>query len=58
MGSTPAWEKVEGPVDGVIVKGARRWRVTVPPGQTLKLSAQFAIRMPADKMLVGGNRRS
>ncbi len=58
VGSTPPWEKVEGPVDGVIVKGARRWRVTVPAGQSLKLSAQFAIRMPADKMLVGGNRRN
>ena len=58
VASTPPWEKVEGPVDGVIVKGARRWRVTVPAGQSLKLTAQFAIRMPADKMLVGGNRRS
>lgn len=58
VASTPPWEKVEGPVDGEIVKGARRWRVTVPPGASLKLSAQFAIRMPADKMLVGGNRRS
>lgn len=57
-GSTPPWEKIEGPVDGVIVKGARRWRVTVPAGGSIKLSAQFAIRMPADKMLVGGNRRS
>jgi len=56
--STPPWEKVEGPVDGVVVKGARRWRVIVPPGQSLKLIAQFAIRMPTDKMLVGGNRRS
>lgn len=58
VGSTPPWEKVEGPVDGEIVKGARRWRVTLPPGQSLKLTAQFAIRMPADKMLVGGNRRN
>ncbi len=58
LASTPPWEKVEGPVDGVIVKGARRWRVTVPPGASLKLTAQFAIRMPADKMLVGGNRRN
>ena len=58
VGSNPAWEKVEGPVDGEIVKGARRWRVMVPPGQSLKLTAQFAIRMPADKMLVGGNRRN
>lgn len=58
VGSTPPWEKVEGPVDGAIVKGARRWRVTVPGGQSQKLTAQFAIRMPADKMLVGGNRRN
>jgi hypothetical protein len=56
--ATPPWEKVEEPVDGEVVKGARRWRVTVPPGQGLKLTAVFAIRMPADKMLVGGNRRS
>jgi hypothetical protein len=56
--STPPWEKVETPVDGQLVAGARRWRVTVPPGQSLKLTAVFAIRMPADKMLVGGNRRN
>lgn len=56
--ATPPWEKVEEPIDGVIVKGARRWKVTVPAGQSLKLTAMFAIRMPADKMLVGGNRRS
>lgn len=56
--SVPPWEKVEGPIDGEIVRGARRWRVTVPPGQTQKLTAQFAVRMPADRMLVGGNRRN
>lgn len=54
----PPWERVEGPVDDVIVRGARRWQVTVPPGQVQKLSAAFAIRMPSDKMIVGGNRRS
>lgn len=53
----PPWEKVEAPVDGQLVRGARRWRVTVPPGQTMKLTAQFTIRMPADQMIVGGNRR-
>ncbi|MEW6430288.1 MAG: mucoidy inhibitor MuiA family protein [Myxococcota bacterium] len=55
---TPKWEAVDQPVDGRVVKGARRWRVTVPPGQTMKLTAQFVIRMPGDKMLVGGNRRA
>lgn len=56
--STPPWEKVEVPIDGEIIKGARRWRVTVPAGQTQKLTAQFAIRMPTDRMIVGGNRRN
>ncbi|MFZ5439469.1 MAG: DUF4139 domain-containing protein [Myxococcota bacterium] len=55
---SPPWEKVDVPIDGVVVKGARRWRVTLAPGATQKLTAQFAIRMPADRMLVGGNRRN
>lgn len=58
VASAPQWEKVEGPIDGELVKGARRWRVTLAPGASQKLTAQFAIRMPADKMLVGGNRRN
>lgn len=55
---SPKWEAVDKPIDGVVVRGARRWRVTVPAGQTMKLTAQFVIRMPGDKMLVGGNRRA
>ena len=58
VASSPQWEKVEGPIDGEIVKGTRRWRVTLAPGASQKLTAQFAIRMPADKMIVGGNRRN
>jgi hypothetical protein len=55
----PAWEKIEKPIDGEhVVRGARRWRVTVAPGQSMKLTAQFTIRLPADRMVVGGNRRS
>lgn len=54
----PAWEKIETPLDDQVLKGARRWRVTVPPGQALKLTAQYAIRMPSDRMIVGGNRRN
>ena len=42
----------------MITNGARRWLITVPAGQTTTLSAQFTIRIPADRMLVGGNRRS
>lgn len=54
----PGWEKVVGPVDGVVTEGLRRWRVTVPPGGRMALTAQFLVRIPADKMLVGGNRRN
>jgi hypothetical protein len=55
----PQWEKFDQPIDGTtVVRGARRWRVTVPAGQALKLSAQFTIRIPSDRVVVGGNRRS
>jgi Domain of unknown function (DUF4139)/N-terminal domain of unknown function (DUF4140) len=55
----PPWEKLEQPIDGdQVVPGARRWRVTVAAGQLLKLTAQYTIRLPSDRMVVGGNRRS
>jgi hypothetical protein len=54
----PAWEVVDEPVDDVLVQGTRRWRITVPARQSTKLVAEFSIRIPADKMLVGGNRRT
>lgn len=54
----PAWERVIGPIDGVVTEGLRRWRVTVPAGGRTTLTAQFLVRIPADKMLVGGNRRN
>jgi hypothetical protein len=53
----PPWERVEGVVDGVVVNGMRRWRLTLPPGGRTSLTAQVQLRIPADKMLVGGNRR-
>lgn len=55
---TPPWEKVDVPLDGAIVPGLRRWRVTVAAGGKATLLAQFSIRIPADRMLVGGNRRA
>ncbi len=53
----PAWEKDEALRDGAKVRGARAWRVTVPAGQKTTLTAQWVVRIPSDKMLVGGNRR-
>ncbi len=54
----PPWEVVDEPLDDVLVHGSRRWRITVPPRQSTKLVAEYSIRIPADKMLVGGNRRT
>lgn len=53
---SPAWEKLE-VQEGEPMNGLRRWKVNSPPGQKVVLTAQFNVRMPADKMLVGGNRR-
>ncbi len=53
----PAWEKDEAPREGVATRGARAWHLTVAAGATAKLTAQFTVRIPSDKMLVGGNRR-
>jgi hypothetical protein len=53
----PAWEKDEKLRDGVQTDGARRWRLNVGPGEKTTVLAQFSIKIPSDKMLVGGNRR-
>jgi uncharacterized protein (TIGR02231 family) len=53
----PPWEKDEKVRDGVQTDGARRWQISVPAGEKATLTAQFSIKIPADKMLVGGNRR-
>lgn len=55
----PAWNPIDEPLDGeAVVHGARAWRVTLPPGKHQILRARFTIRIPSDRMLVGGNRRS
>jgi hypothetical protein len=53
----PPWDKVDEPVDGAVVAGTRRWRVTAGAGERTSLAAQYTIRIPGDRMLVGGNRR-
>jgi hypothetical protein len=53
----PPWEKVDEPVDGAVVPGARRWRVPLGPRERATVSAQYTIRIPGDRVLVGGNRR-
>jgi hypothetical protein len=53
----PAWTPNNKPLNGVLVEGARAWRVKLGANEAKKLSAQYAIRIPNQKVLVGGNRR-
>lgn len=53
----PPWEKDEALRNGVQVDGGRRWLLQVDGNGKATVVAQFAIRIPNDKMLVGGNRR-
>jgi hypothetical protein len=53
----PPWDIVDTPINSIMLKGIRRWKISVQPGEREKLSASFTIRIPSDKMLVGGNRR-
>ncbi|HLL52531.1 MAG TPA: DUF4139 domain-containing protein, partial [Myxococcaceae bacterium] len=53
----PAWTPNDKPLNGVRVEGARAWRVKLGANEAKKLSAQYAIRIPNQKVLVGGNRR-
>ena len=53
----PAWEPVDGPLDGEVVQGARIWRISLGPTAHQTLTAQFLIRIPNDRTLVGGNRQ-
>lgn len=54
----PPWTAVDVPEDGVLVHGLRRWRVGVAARAKARLLAKYTIRIPADRTLVGGNRRS
>lgn len=56
----PAWTAADRPVHGQddYVRGLRSWRVALEPGATATLSGGYAIRVPAGKAVVGGNRRN
>jgi hypothetical protein len=57
----PAWTEPDRPLDGQeddYVRGVRSWRVALEPGRTATLSGGYAIRVPAGKAVVGGNRRN
>ena len=54
----PLWQK-RAPLPGETqVEGERSWRVVLQPGETQTLKATWTVRIPASKMLGGGNRRT
>jgi uncharacterized protein (TIGR02231 family) len=54
----PAWSKPV-PLPGETpVEGERAWRVTLQPGEKQTLSATYVVRIPSNKLLQGGNRRT
>ncbi len=54
---TPAWEVYKQEERGQLIEGGRRWVLTVKPGASQKLSAQYTVKLYANNELVGGNRR-
>jgi hypothetical protein len=56
----PRWETWSPEPDGpgaARLTGGHRWRFAIPPGETRKAVATYAIRIAAKHELVGGNRR-
>ncbi|MBE4751574.1 DUF4139 domain-containing protein [Corallococcus sp. ZKHCc1 1396] len=55
---TPPWHKPT-PIPGELpVEGERVWRVSIPAGAKRSLKATWVVKLPASKMLAGGNRRT
>ncbi len=54
----PLWQK-RTPLPGEVkTEGERAWRVVLQPGEAQTLKATWTVRIPASKMLHGGNRRT
>jgi len=53
---TPPWEVWEQTPDHPL-KGGRRWRLELGPGESQKLSYSYSVHIDAKNELVGGNRR-
>jgi Domain of unknown function (DUF4139) len=53
--SDPAWEDLA--QDDPPLEGGRAWKVEVPAGGERTLQATYAIRIPQNHEIVGGNRR-
>ncbi|QSQ15272.1 DUF4139 domain-containing protein [Myxococcus landrumensis] len=58
MEVAPHWQK-RTPLPGEVpVEGERAWRVVLQPGEAQTLKATWTVKIPASKMLGGGNRRT
>ncbi|MBZ4421489.1 DUF4139 domain-containing protein [Myxococcus sp. RHSTA-1-4] len=58
MEVAPVWQK-RTPLPGEDpVEGERAWRVVLQPGEAQTLKATWTVKIPASKMLGGGNRRT
>ncbi|MCK8499433.1 DUF4139 domain-containing protein [Myxococcus fulvus] len=58
METAPPWQK-RTPLPGETpVEGERAWRVVLQPGEAQTLKATWTVKIPASKMLGGGNRRT
>ncbi|RJS16777.1 aspartate ammonia-lyase [Corallococcus sp. H22C18031201] len=54
----PGWQKRALLPGETVVEGERAWRVALQPGESQTLKATWTIKIPAAKMLDGGNRRT
>lgn len=54
----PMWQKRTPLPTETPVEGERAWRVVLQPGEAQTLKATWTVRIPASKMLAGGNRRT
>lgn len=54
----PPWSRRALLPGEVPVEGERAWKVVLQPGESQALTATWVVRIPANKMLVGGNRRT
>jgi len=53
----PPWAVDAALRDGAPVEGARLWKLKLAANESRKLSAHYTVRIPGQKVLLGGNRR-
>ncbi|MDP3498859.1 MAG: DUF4139 domain-containing protein [Myxococcales bacterium] len=54
---SPSWEPYPQDERGHVIQGGRRWVLSVKPGKTQTLKANYRVKLYANNELVGGNRR-